>query len=205
MKLVIFAATGATGRELVRQALARGHEVVAAARDPMRIEPGDSPPLQRVAADVRDPASVARALGQGATVLSALGAVGHDKQGLLHAGVRALLAAQPRRLLTLGAYGSGASANAAGWATRTLLSFMGDGLIDKVAADTAVLQAGGTVFHAGPLSNGPLSPTRRTVALAHAPNRFFPAFVGRATVAAAMLDEAESARFEGQIAIPLER
>jgi hypothetical protein len=37
------------------------------------------------------------------------------------------------------------------------------------------------------------------------PRRLFPASVSRATVAAAMLDEAESPRYAGAIAIPLER
>jgi uncharacterized protein len=68
-----------------------------------------------------------------------------------------------------------------------------------------VLRDGGTVFHAGPLGNGPLSPGRRTVGLNDYPRRLFPAGVSRATVAAAMLDEAESPRYQGAIAIPLER
>ncbi|WP_433825920.1 hypothetical protein ACQP2E_27900 [Actinoplanes sp. CA-015351] len=55
------------------------------------------------------------------------------------------------------------------------------------------------------LSNGPLSPTRRTVGLAAAPRRFFPARGSRATVAAATVDEAEDAAFPGMIALPLER
>jgi len=82
---------------------------------------------------------------------------------------------------------------------------MGDRLKDKVAADTLVLGAGGTVFHAGPLSSAPLSIARRTVALDAVPRRFFPARVSRATVAAAMLDEAESPQFIGKTAIPLQR
>jgi myo-inositol-1(or 4)-monophosphatase len=54
-------------------------------------------------------------------------------------------------------------------------------------------------------ANGPVSPTRRTVGLDASPRRLFPARVSRATVAAAMLDEAESPRYAGTIAIPLER
>jgi hypothetical protein len=66
------------------------------------------------------------------------------------------------------------------------------------------LQFGGTVFHAGLLSNAPRSEGRQTVALGAAPRRLFPARVSRATVAAAMLDEAESPRFVGSIAVPLD-
>jgi hypothetical protein len=76
---------------------------------------------------------------------------------------------------------------------------------DKVAADTAVLDAGGTVFHAGPFSDGAPGPARRTVALRDLPRRAFPARVSRATVAAAMLDEAESPRFAGTTAVPLQQ
>jgi len=71
--------------------------------------------------------------------------------------------------------------------------------------DAAVLEAGGTVFHSGPFANSPISTTRRTVGLGQAPKKFFPARVSRETVAAAMLDEAENPRFEGLVAVPLER
>ena len=69
MKLVVFGATGPTGRELVSQALEQGHEVTAFARRPVpidnvRVVQGDA---------MRDPYSVAEALhGQDAAV-SALG------------------------------------------------------------------------------------------------------------------------------------
>ncbi|HWC78618.1 MAG TPA: NAD(P)H-binding protein [Pseudonocardiaceae bacterium] len=206
MQLIVLAASGATGRQLTGQALQRGHHVTAIARRPERITVPDSDRLTRVAADVHDPESIARALKDAETVLSGLGIAGGDPPGALTAGARAVVAAAPDRIIWLGAVGTGASAPAAGWATRTLLrAFMGAELTDKVAADSAVLAAGGTVFHAGPLSSGPLSRTRRTVGLTGVPKRLFPARVSRATVAAAMLDEAETPRFPGVIAVPLER
>ncbi|MFD9733314.1 NAD(P)-dependent oxidoreductase [Umezawaea sp. NPDC059074] len=206
MEITILAASGATGRELTRQALERGHTVTAIARTPANIAVPDSPRLIRVAADVRDPRSIGEALAGRKIVLSGLGIASGDKPGALTAGAHALVAAQPQRAIWLGAFGTGPSARAAGAATRTLLKVMGeDKLTDKAASDAAVLAAGGTVFHAGPLSDGPLSPTRRTVGLGDAPHRFFPARVSRATVAAAMLDEAEDPTYPGTIAIPLER
>lgn len=38
MKILIFGATGGTGRELVKQASALGHEVTALVRDPSKLE-----------------------------------------------------------------------------------------------------------------------------------------------------------------------
>ena len=205
MELTILAASGATGLELTRQALERGHTVTAIARTPQRIAVPDSARLIRVAADVRDPHSIAAALEGRKIVLSGLGIAGGDQPGALTAGARAVVAAQPHRIIWLGAFGTGPSARAAGAATRTLLKMMGEKLVDKVTADAAVLDAGGTVFHAGPLSDGPVSPNRLTVGLEAAPKRFFPARVSRATVAAEMLDEAEEPAFPGAVAIPLER
>lgn len=205
MNVTILAASGAVGLALTRQALDRGHTVTAIARTPARITVPDSPLLTRVAADVRDPDSIARALRGSELVLSGLGVAKGDQPGALTAGARAVVAAHPGRVIWLGAYGTGPSAQAAGLATRTLLKAMGAELADKVAADAAVLEAGGTVFHSGPFADRPPSPTRRTVGLDQAPKRFFPARVSRETVAAAMLDEAQTPYFPGRVAIPLER
>jgi putative NADH-flavin reductase len=72
MKLLIVGATGGTGRELVRQALERGHEVTAFARTPSKLD------LKRerltvVRGDVMDPASVEVAVRGQDAVLCALG------------------------------------------------------------------------------------------------------------------------------------
>ena len=199
MELTVLAAAGATGVELTRQALARGHIVTAIARAPERIAVPDSDRLIRVAADVTDPEGIAKALRGSEIVLSGLGG-----SGILTAGARA--AVDAGRVVWLGAFGTGESAAHAGWATRALLgTFMRSELPDRTGADTTVLRAGGTVFHAGPLSSGAVSPTRRTVGIDGVPRRFFPARVSRATAAAPMIDEAETPRYPGAIAVPLER
>jgi uncharacterized protein YbjT (DUF2867 family) len=201
VNLTVLGATGLTGREIVRQALARGHDVTAVARDPSKL---DVEGVRRAAGDARNPESMTRALAGAEVIVSALGVAKGERPGVLTAGARAIVASGAGRVVWLGAFGTGPSAAAAGPLTRTLLKAMGDRLPDKVTADAAILAAGGTVFHAGPLSLGPLSPGRRTVGLEDAPRRLFPARVSRATVAAAMLDEAESPRFAGRVAIPLQ-
>jgi uncharacterized protein YbjT (DUF2867 family) len=199
MNLTVLAASGRTGRALTRQALERGHTVTAIARDPRRIGL-DHPNLRTVAGDVTDPATIAAAVGAGSVVLSGLGA---ERAGVLLDGAKAVVAAGPERIIWLGAYGTGRSFAAAGEGARVLEEFLGDRLGDKAAADDTVLAAGGTVFHAGVLSDDPESPDRRTVGLDAAPPFDLGAEVSRETVAAAMLDEAESPRFPGAVALPL--
>lgn len=204
MRVAILGASGATGRLLVEEALGRGLEVTAIARDPARIPVPDQPGLRKVAADMRDADSVARAVTGSEVLLSGLGIAKGDKPGALTAGAQAAIGSGIGRILWLGAYGTGQSAQAAGALTRTLLgAFMKSELPDKTSADGAVLAAGGTVFHAGPLGNGPAGPERRTLPLEQAPHRMFPAGVSRATVAAAMVDEAVNPQFPGQTVIPV--
>jgi len=200
MNLTVLAASGRTGLELTREALRRGHTVTAVARDPARIPLPDGAGLRKAAADVTDPASIAAVIDAESVVLSGLGT---DRAGTLLAGAEAVIAARPARIIWLGAYGTGPSAEAAGEAAGVLGQLLGDRLADKVAADTAVLAAGGTVFHAGLLTDGPESPGRRTAELAAAPPFDLGAKISRATVAAAMLDEAENPRFVGAVALPL--
>lgn len=199
MNLIVLAASGRIGAALARQALERGHAVTAIARDPERIAL-DHPNLRKVAGDVTDPASIAAVIDADSVVLSGLGT---DVAGVLLDGAKAVVAAAPKRIIWLGAYGTGASAEAAGEGARVLEQLLGDRLPDKIAADDTVLAAGGTVFHAGVLSDEPESPGRRTVGLDAAPPFDLSASVSRETVAAAMLDEAENPRFPGVVALPL--
>lgn len=71
-RLLVVGATGGTGRQLVAQALERGHEVTALVRDPARLHV-DHPHLRVVQGDVLDAAAVDRAVQGQDAVLSALG------------------------------------------------------------------------------------------------------------------------------------
>ena len=75
-------------------------------------------------------------------------------------------------------------------------------LPDKLAADATILALGGTVLHAGPMKDGPVSPTLRTVGLDNVPRRLFPARISHASVAAAML-EMSGPGPRGQVLVPL--
>ena len=61
MRLLIFGASGQSGRELVRQALERGHAVTAFVRQPSGI-PSAHPKLRVIQGDVGDPSAVHSAL-----------------------------------------------------------------------------------------------------------------------------------------------
>lgn len=72
MRLLIVGATGGTGRELVRQALERGHDVTAFARNPSRVDMTHER-LVIVRGDVLDISSVEAAVRGQDAVLCALG------------------------------------------------------------------------------------------------------------------------------------
>ena len=71
-RLLIVGATGGTGRQLVAQALDRGHEVTALVRNPSRLEI-EHPRLRVLQGDVSDYASVEAAVRGQDVVVSALG------------------------------------------------------------------------------------------------------------------------------------
>src|ERR1700678_4158898 len=203
MRITVLGATGGTGRHLVAQALGRGHQVDVIVRDPASAALPASPRLTIHRGDVHDPASIAAAISPGSAVVSGLGVSGKSQAGTLTAGARAVVAAQPARIVWLGAIGTGRSADAVGRLTARLLrAGFGAEYTDKTTADTTVLGAGGTVLHSGPLSAKPHHPAPRARPLSAAGRRFFPHRTSRATVARLMLDEAEAPQHPGQLIIP---
>jgi uncharacterized protein len=107
MRLVIFGASGLLGTRLVSEALGRGHELTAAARDVGRIDDRGGQ-VATAAADVTDPGSVAAVAGGHDAALSAV--TQHDRPEMLVDAARGLLAglsaAGVHRLVVAGGAGS---------------------------------------------------------------------------------------------------
>ncbi|MGA2640844.1 MAG: SDR family oxidoreductase [Spirochaetia bacterium] len=72
MKLAVFGATGATGRQLIERALAAGNDVVAFARDTSKIG-ANNQRLTIVQGELTDTGAIERAVSGADAVISALG------------------------------------------------------------------------------------------------------------------------------------
>ncbi len=71
MRIVVFGANGATGQEIVKQAVAAGHDVVGAVRRPETLK--DIPDITVAKIDLEDQASLVSAIHGADVVISALG------------------------------------------------------------------------------------------------------------------------------------
>ena len=112
MKIVIFGASGGTGRELVAQALGQGHHVTAQVRSPEKLADLEHPQLVVMRGDVLDQADVDRAVEGQEAVLCAIGA-GAERTTLREDGTRHIVTAMEttglKRLVCLSSLGVGDS------------------------------------------------------------------------------------------------
>ena len=111
MKVLVLGATGGTGRLIVRDAVAKGHSVVALVRSKAST---DLPGASMIEGDARDEATLAPAMDGCDAVVSALGTgMGFRKVSLLAEATRALVPAMTRygvsRLVCISALGVGDS------------------------------------------------------------------------------------------------
>jgi putative NADH-flavin reductase len=117
MRVLIVGASGGTGRNLVAQALERGHAVTAFVRDPSKIRI-EHPQLRVARGDVLDYASVEAAMRGQEAVISALGHKRFYPTRILSEGTRNLLRAMEThgvpRLVCETALGIGNSAGLMG-------------------------------------------------------------------------------------------
>jgi putative NADH-flavin reductase len=109
VKVTVFGANGGTGKQVVDQALAAGHEVTAVARNPETV-PGDRDRLTVVRGDVHDLASVEAAVAGSDAVVSVLGVADRKQPTKVYSDgvgnmVRAMKADGPRRIIALSADG----------------------------------------------------------------------------------------------------
>jgi uncharacterized protein len=202
MRIAVLGATGRTGMQLVVQALARGHSVVALCREPARLPLPPSPALTVARVDVQRAAELGAALAGVDALVSGLGNVRGQPAGVLAAGAHAVRQAGVGRVVWLGGLGTGVTRDAGGPILATLLPvLLGADVADKSAAEELVRAAGASVVHAGPLGDGRARGGGRLLPPGELPRRWWPSGIARADLAALMLDEAEGPQFGGATAV----
>ncbi len=112
MKIIVFGATGGTGKEIVRQAVEQGHTVTAFVRDPSLLTPpgGLAEGLRLFKGDIFDPVAVSEAIDGQRAVFSALGARTLKEEHILSRAIPHILAGMDAhyidRIIVLGAAGA---------------------------------------------------------------------------------------------------
>ena len=192
MRLLILGATGSTGRKLVDQALAAGHEVTAFARSAARVTE-KHPNLTVEVGDATESRALEGPMIGRDAVLSALGAGNSLRSEIATRATAALIQAMRaqglRRIISLSAFGVGETYEQASLvqrlAYRTLLRQI---FADKAKADAMLRQSGldWTLVYPTVLTNGVRTDSYRTgekLAMTGMPK------VSRADVAAFMLSQ----------------
>jgi uncharacterized protein YbjT (DUF2867 family) len=195
MRVLVIGATGGTGRELVQQALAQGHQVTAFVRDPAKLQI-EHANLRVAQGDVLDYATVEAAMRGQDAVLSALG---HKRffypNKIQSVGMRNILramkACEVPRLICETALGIGSSVGRLGlpYIFFVLPLILGFYMWDKVRQEELIMASDRDwiIVRAGLLKNGPARGAYR-----HGPeagNYFWPLPISRADVAAFMLKQ----------------
>lgn len=151
MRILVLGANGRTGRLIVAQGLAAGHEMTAFVRDPAKAPPAH-PRLRVAVGEVTyDQEAVTAAVEGQDAVLSALGSPS-TWRGLTRPSltveaapvvVGAMRDAAVRRLVFLSAHGVGDSAAEGPWAYRALYRvFLGPVFADKAAGERLLRASG---------------------------------------------------------------
>lgn len=209
MRIAVFGANGATGREVVRQALVAGHEVTAFVRSAAKA-PQERPGLRVAVGEVTyDQSAVDAAVAGQDAVLSALGST-RSWQGLRHPAVmaeavpvivRAMASTGVRRLVFLSALGVGGTAGDVPPVPRALFRmFLGPLFADKQAGERVLRDSGldWTLVYPVMLTNGPHTGAYRVGE--HLGLKGLPR-VSRADVADFMLRETVERAYVGKTAV----
>ena len=168
MNVLVFGASGKTGREVVRQALARGFNVSAFVRDTARL-PLAHANLRLVKGQITDPKAMARAIEGHTCVISTLGVglpLRHDP--IVIEGVRTIARASEHasveRLLYMSFIGVRESRDAAGFLLKQLAgTVLRHEVADHEAKEAAVAESfvDWTIVRPPKLTNGRLTASYR--------------------------------------------
>jgi len=205
MNILVFGATGATGQQVVKQALSRGHRVTAFVRRPEALETADN--LRIVVGDAtRDKSKIAEAMSGQELVISTLGRRNsfrsdHLISRSMEAIVPSMEQAGVRRMTLMSSFGVGESLRDAplipGIMYRILLKEI---FADKETAERQLRSSGldWTIVYPVLLTNGPLTGRYRVGERLdlHGISK-----ISRADVAHFILTEAENRRFAQNVAV----
>lgn len=205
MKLLVFGATGSSGRQLVQQALKQGHEVTAFARNPdaisaderLRIVVGDTTrDAEQIAAVVRGQDAVVSALGRRNTFRS-----DNLIARSMHSIVPEMEQAGVRRLVLMSAFGVGESCRDAPLIPRIMYRvLLRDIFADKKSAEDDIRRSSldWTIVYPVLLTDGPPTGNYRVgerLELHGMPK------ISRADVAHFMLSELKNRAFVRKVAV----
>lgn len=200
MNLLVFGASGATGRQVVAQGLERGHTITAFVRTPAKLTI-THPHLKAVPGDVGDAAAVSNAIKGHDAVVSTLGVgtpLKHDPVVVdgVHNILQAMANWEVRRLIYMSFIGVSDSRSAAGFVVRYIARWplrheihdheIKEGLVMNSALDW-------TVVRPPTLTNGPRTGNYRMGADIAA-NSILPT-ISRADVANCILQEVETGAY----------
>ncbi len=159
MHIALFGATGGTGRQILDQALAQGHEVTALTRDSAKLAPRRG--LTPVVGDVLDSVAVANCVRGAEAVICALGSHG-GKDPIEARGTERILAAMrdsgARRLVVVSSLGVGDSRAQIHWLLRVIMDLTLKRILAAKAAQERLVQASGLdwiIVRPGGLTDGP--------------------------------------------------
>lgn len=199
MKVIVFGATGKTGRHVVETALRRGHDVTAFGRSVDRLDlNGDA--LQKCKGDVFDRESVSRAVAGHEAVVVCLGSAGLRDKTTLAAGTRTVVDAMSEnhveRLVVLSAAGVDDSWKQIPWSSRLLFRTILRNVFADHQAQEAIVKRSPldwTIVRAAVLKNDPATGSYTSSNTARTTK------INRADVAVCLVDQLENSANSRQV------
>ena len=155
MNLTVLGAAGATGIQLVEQALAAGHQVTALVRSGDKLTIAD-PSLHVVQGDATDLAAVSQAMKEADAVISVLGARGPVMAEATRTIVNVAKREGPQRIVMMSSFAVERDRLTPAYKLLTRMA-MGSQVKDKAAGEDALRASGldWTIVYATKLTNGP--------------------------------------------------